>query len=283
MLEKELPFQNGNETVHRSVTFNHITNPVCRDLILWMLKKDPKQRPNLTEVLEHPWMTTSHAILNESTSSVTAAHLSSDRKSTVDYGSFDSSKSSFLLSSVTLSSSFKESAEKSDVGTTPNKKELQPSMIQKNFVSSCDSPTHSSFRISRPILPMPLLDQSEVDHSAISDATLPSVSHSTACSDDLSKSDIFASSSSNPSAKKYDSRMTTPQKRCQLSLIHNQLIASSPISPDCFVRPSAGLQSRTKLAFPAEKLVPLLPGSNIVDLSNISPVLKIPRSPCVVR
>ena len=31
-------------------------SPMCANLILWMLEKDPKQRATLNDILTHPWM-----------------------------------------------------------------------------------------------------------------------------------------------------------------------------------------------------------------------------------
>jgi len=67
MLFNHFPFDiNGSETLEilfrriqeDEVSFNsiRIVSDECKDLITWMLNKDPRERPTIDQVLNHPWI-----------------------------------------------------------------------------------------------------------------------------------------------------------------------------------------------------------------------------------
>uniref|UniRef100_A0A8C3Y7M1 Serine/threonine-protein kinase n=1 Tax=Catharus ustulatus TaxID=91951 RepID=A0A8C3Y7M1_CATUS len=51
-----LPFWNDRDIVSGQLFFGHQVSPACEDLIRWCLAKHPADRPELEDILCHPWV-----------------------------------------------------------------------------------------------------------------------------------------------------------------------------------------------------------------------------------
>ena len=59
MVQSQIPFQTPLDIVNGELTYNpnRRPSPLCCDLIESILKKDPRDRYTLVEIMQHPWMT----------------------------------------------------------------------------------------------------------------------------------------------------------------------------------------------------------------------------------
>ncbi|XP_032913342.1 LOW QUALITY PROTEIN: serine/threonine-protein kinase pim-1-like [Catharus ustulatus] len=55
-----LPFWNDRDIVSGQLFFGHQVSPACEDLIRWCLAKHPADRPELEDILCHPWVRGGH-------------------------------------------------------------------------------------------------------------------------------------------------------------------------------------------------------------------------------
>ncbi|NXX09433.1 PIM3 kinase, partial [Larus smithsonianus] len=51
-----LPFQEDRDIVWQQLFFTRQLSPECHHLICWCLSKHPAQRPQLEQILLHPWV-----------------------------------------------------------------------------------------------------------------------------------------------------------------------------------------------------------------------------------
>ncbi|NWH42523.1 PIM1 kinase, partial [Chloropsis hardwickii] len=51
-----LPFRDDRDIVLAQLFFRHQVSPECQHLIRWCLSKHPVDRPELEEILRHPWV-----------------------------------------------------------------------------------------------------------------------------------------------------------------------------------------------------------------------------------
>ncbi|NXQ50862.1 PIM1 kinase, partial [Catharus fuscescens] len=51
-----LPFCKDHDIVSGQLFFGHQVSPACEDLIRWCLAKHPADRPELEDILCHPWV-----------------------------------------------------------------------------------------------------------------------------------------------------------------------------------------------------------------------------------
>lgn len=56
MLMGEIPFKQKEKIVENNPNYKHSVSDQAKHLVQWMMSTDPKDRPTLQEIAEHPWM-----------------------------------------------------------------------------------------------------------------------------------------------------------------------------------------------------------------------------------
>jgi proto-oncogene serine/threonine-protein kinase Pim-3 len=56
MLMGEIPFKQKEKIVENNPKYKHAISDQAKHLVQWMMSNDPKDRPTLQEIAEHPWM-----------------------------------------------------------------------------------------------------------------------------------------------------------------------------------------------------------------------------------
>ena len=55
-MQGDIPFEKDEQIVSAKVEFRRATSAQCQDLVRACLKLRPQDRPQLCELLDHPWM-----------------------------------------------------------------------------------------------------------------------------------------------------------------------------------------------------------------------------------
>ena len=56
MLQGEIPFKQKEKIVENNPNYKHQLSPEAKHLVQWLMSTDPKNRPSMNEISQHPWL-----------------------------------------------------------------------------------------------------------------------------------------------------------------------------------------------------------------------------------
>jgi serine/threonine protein kinase len=56
MLQGEIPFKQKEKIVENNPSYKHSLSPEAKHLVQWLMSTDPKNRPTMEDIVNHPWL-----------------------------------------------------------------------------------------------------------------------------------------------------------------------------------------------------------------------------------
>jgi serine/threonine protein kinase len=56
MLQGEIPFKQKEKIVENNPNYKHQLSPEAKHLVQWLMSTNPKDRPQMSDIVNHPWL-----------------------------------------------------------------------------------------------------------------------------------------------------------------------------------------------------------------------------------